>query len=343
MTTPSEHRRNRGSAAQGRLLKESGLVLVSIGVLVLLWLVYSLFATGLAEQASQSTLKHQFQRDQRSSTTKSSSSPTTGGSATTTGKGDPSSDKDTVSTLSGSDAGIPPGQAIAQLIIPKIGLDKYVVQGTDEADLMKGPGHYLGSALPGQWGNVGIAGHRTTYGAPFFDLGNLRKGDLIRLINTSGKQFVYTVVRTWTVDPSDGAVLNSDGTPELTLTTCNPRFEAINRLVVRADLTSITTKTGKNVTAETTPQNPPSGVKRLYGPPSKDSTIAGLGSGSSSGWFPFAGYFVLVVLGWILTRVSAARRRGVGKLLVLTVGTLICLIPLWFAFENLARVMPQGL
>ena len=122
------------------------------------------------------------------------------------------------------------------MVIPAIGVDRYVVEGVGEPDLQMGPGHYPGTALPGQAGNVGIAGHRTTFGAPFFRLNELARGDFIYLTDTSGTTWVYDVVRDWVVPPSDVAVLDPTHEPELTLTTCNPRFEATSRLVVRAVL-----------------------------------------------------------------------------------------------------------
>src|ERR1700722_13538307 len=99
-----------------------------------------------------------------------------------------------------------------------------------------GPGHYPGTPLPGQRGNVGIAGHRTTFGAPFFRLNEVVPGDLIYLTDTSGTTWVYSVQREWVVAPTDVGVLDPTQKAELTLTTCNPRFEAISRLVVRAQL-----------------------------------------------------------------------------------------------------------
>ena len=122
------------------------------------------------------------------------------------------------------------------MVIPAIGVDRYVVQGVSEADLQMGPGHYPGTPLPGQAGNVAIAGHRTTFGAPFFRLNEVHRGDLVYLTDTSGTTWVYSVVRQFVVAPSDVAVLDATRAPELTLTTCNPRFEATSRLVVRAVL-----------------------------------------------------------------------------------------------------------
>jgi sortase A len=125
---------------------------------------------------------------------------------------------------------------VDHLVIPAIGVNRYVVQGVAENDLQQGPGHYPGTPLPGQRGNVGIAGHRTTFGAPFFRLNEVVPGDLIYLTDTSGTTWVYSVQREWVVAPTDVGVLDPAHKAELTLTTCNPRFEAVSRLVVRAQL-----------------------------------------------------------------------------------------------------------
>jgi sortase A len=127
-----------------------------------------------------------------------------------------------------------PGQAYAILRIPSIGVHEVVVQGVDVQDLKAGPGHYLRTADP--WdpeGRVGIAGHRTTYGAPFWDLDKLRPGDEIRMVTEEGS-FRYEVTKTREVLPSEGSVLRDTNEPSLVLTTCTPRFSAALRLIVFA-------------------------------------------------------------------------------------------------------------
>lgn len=128
------------------------------------------------------------------------------------------------------------GSAYAELIIPRIDLDMIVVQGTDLESLKKGPGHYPETANP--WdptGRVGIAGHRTTYLAPFYDLNEMRVGDPITLRTEYGT-FDYRVTRVFII-PSEGSgvVLNQTVKPTLVLTTCNPRYSAVQRLIVTAD------------------------------------------------------------------------------------------------------------
>ena len=119
-----------------------------------------------------------------------------------------------------------------------------MVEGIDVDDLRKGPGHYPGTPLPGQAGNAAIAGHRTTYGAPFGDLDQLAVGDEIVLTTVQGT-FTYRVVRApFAVSPDDGDVLLPTVDPlvpgakaaTLTLTTCNPKYSAAERLIVKASL-----------------------------------------------------------------------------------------------------------
>jgi sortase A len=128
-----------------------------------------------------------------------------------------------------------PNAAVARLEIPAIGLDQYVIEGTGKDDLRKGPGHYTGSPLPGRPGNAAIAGHRTTYGAPFNRLDELKAGDVVVATTTAGR-FRYLVSGSQTVPPTNLAVLADQGDDRLTLTTCTPKFSASHRLVVVARL-----------------------------------------------------------------------------------------------------------
>jgi sortase A len=128
------------------------------------------------------------------------------------------------------------GSRYAELQIPSIGLDMMVVQGTGYEDLKMGPGHYPDTADP--WedaGRVGIAGHRTTYLHPFFDLDQVREGDRITLRTEYGT-FTYRVDGDPFVVPEAGSgfVLDQTPRPTLVLTTCNPRYESYQRLIVTA-------------------------------------------------------------------------------------------------------------
>jgi sortase A len=131
------------------------------------------------------------------------------------------------------------GKPLGRLRIPRLGAHFVVVQGTGTGSLRRGPGHYLGTALPGQPGTVGIAGHRTTYGAPFRHLDALRRGDAIDVTMPYGT-FVYHVEGTRIVRPQDVSSLRGVGRQRLVLTACHPLYSAAQRLVVLARLASAT-------------------------------------------------------------------------------------------------------
>ena len=125
------------------------------------------------------------------------------------------------------------------LEIEAINLTQYVVSGTNDRFLEYGPGHYLSTGTPGNGRNVGIAGHRTTYGAPFRDLDYVNLGDAIQLTIDSSK-FFYVVDQIDIVDAIGGEyVLYDRGDDRLTLTTCHPKYSASQRLIVSAILVKI--------------------------------------------------------------------------------------------------------
>ena len=125
------------------------------------------------------------------------------------------------------------GDAIARIDIPAIGVHEYVVEGTDTGDLRKGPGHYPDTPLPGEMGTSAIAGHRTTYGAPFRDIDDLKPGQVIRIDMPDGT-FVYRVQRVTIVDDQDLSVLKPKGYKRLLLSACHPLYSAAQRVIVFA-------------------------------------------------------------------------------------------------------------
>jgi sortase A len=125
------------------------------------------------------------------------------------------------------------GDAIARLDIPSIGVSDYVVEGTDTGSLRKGPGHYPETPLPGDRGTAAIAGHRTTYGAPFRNLDELERGERI-VVDMPDGRFVYRVERTRIVDDEDLSVLEPVGYRRLMLSACHPLYSAAERLIVFA-------------------------------------------------------------------------------------------------------------
>jgi sortase A len=127
------------------------------------------------------------------------------------------------------------GRAFGEIAMPTLGQSYVVAEGTDAATLRKGPGHYPGTGLPGLRRTVAVAGHRTTYLAPFGDIDELRRGQPIVLTMPYGR-FTYSVEETRTVDPSALWVTRS-GHDRLVLTSCHPPLSAAQRIVVFARLT----------------------------------------------------------------------------------------------------------
>ncbi|MEX2278810.1 MAG: sortase [Acidimicrobiia bacterium] len=128
------------------------------------------------------------------------------------------------------------GDPFGVIRIPSIELDWVLFGGVLPATLNQGPGHMPWTPLPGQPGNSVISGHRTTYGAPFFDLDLLEPGDTIEIETAIGVH-TYTVRDTIVVTAYDVWVTNPKPGAWLTLTTCHPKFSAAQRLIVQAELT----------------------------------------------------------------------------------------------------------
>ncbi|HVF20370.1 MAG TPA: class E sortase [Mycobacteriales bacterium] len=138
------------------------------------------------------------------------------------------------------------GQGLTRLRIPKLDVEVLVVEGTTPAALKAGAGHYVGTPLPGEAGNVAIAGHRTTFGRPFNRMDELGQGDKVYL-DTPFATFEYSVVpafgghdNPWATSPQDFSVVGKPSSPEaktLTLTTCHPKGSARERLILRLTLT----------------------------------------------------------------------------------------------------------
>jgi sortase A len=128
------------------------------------------------------------------------------------------------------------GDPLGKIAIPRIGVSAVFVDGTAGGDLRNGPGHYPGTPLPGERGTVGIAGHRTTYGAWFRKIDKLRGGDAITLTMPYGR-FSYTVERTQIVAPTAVWVTQRVSYDRLILSACHPLYSAAKRIVVFARLT----------------------------------------------------------------------------------------------------------
>lgn len=241
---PSEPRVEARPLAS-RILRWVGWTLIAAGCVVLLYLVYSLLFTNLETDRAQAQLLDTWEREVGAL---ASQEPAADGDGTgeETGGGDP----DPAVREAGE---LPPaelGAAVARIefVRPSSGEPVVhddplmVVHGVTLDILRSGPGHYPETALPGQDGNFAVAGHRTTYGAPFFSLDELEEGDEIHVTGRDGRRHTYEVVASEVVRPRDIWVIAPDplesGRPLMTLTTCHPRFSAAQRLVVFAELVS---------------------------------------------------------------------------------------------------------
>ena len=209
-----------------RLLSGVGRILIWSGVLVLLFVAYQLWGTGLVHAQAQDDLEDDF-------AALLEATPTTSSTTSTTEADRPVRSTTTTTTTA---APLPPpddGEAIARISIPKIGVDQIVVEGVARDDLEKGPGHYPQTPLPGQPGNAAIAGHRTTYGQPFHRVDELASGDEI-IVTTLQGTFRYEVSGTEIVAPSQVEVIEDRGDDRLTLTSCHPKYSARQRIIVSA-------------------------------------------------------------------------------------------------------------
>jgi LPXTG-site transpeptidase (sortase) family protein len=220
--------------------------------------------------------------------------------------------------------------------------DAAIVVGVGEAQLQQGPGHYPGTALPGQAGNVGIAGHRTTYGAPFYDLDQLQSGDPIYLQVPAGI-FQYAVTKSMVVSPSDIAVLSPEPLPMLTLTTCNPRYSSSTRLVVVALMEGSHNLPGATVASATpTTTSPP--PTRLAAGATPSLAAAGVdGAPTQGGVVAAAWWGAVLALAWLVVRFLARRPRPRPvRLGALVLGAPGLALVLFAFFEHVSVTLPAS-
>ena len=284
------------------LLREAGRTLISLGILVLLFAGYQNWVTDTTQHRSQSALDKEVAK-------------------VITGKPVTSVIGPNTPLPTSKDPGV--GHWLGVLSIPTISLSQVIVDGTDKSQLQLGPGHYIGTAMPGEAGNVAIAGHRTTWGRPFRNLDKLHKGDQI-FITTPRAAIMYRVVWIKIVSPNDTGVVAPTTTPSLTLTTCNPPYSAASRLVVRAELGAVG-KIHTNTPTWTVTEKQSSSLLKDQGHYPK---------------WPVLLYGLLLALILIL---GELRRRG-SRPVVATVATLLLALPvtlLWF--NAIAHVLPAGI
>jgi sortase A len=216
----------------GRAIRFAGTLLLAAGALTLVWVVlvwqWQDPFTALYTHVQQTRLAHAY--DRQAAAFRPLPSPSTRDLASTR------------ATIAAEAAAyrrtLHRGGPVGRLRIGRIGLNMIVVQGTDHDSLTKGPGHYIPSGLPGQGRLIYIAGHRTTYLAPFSHIDAIRIGDYITFDVPYGR-FTYRVTRHYVVPENDLSVLVNHGREVLRLQACHPRFFATHRYIVDARLVAV--------------------------------------------------------------------------------------------------------
>ena len=306
-----------------RVLGWLGRSMVVAGLFILGFVAFQLWGTGLQTSRSQDQLAAEISADLDTGAPDAG----TGDEATT----DPALLAKDLAAAAVVPAVATPapsrGQPVGIIQIPKIDVARVVVQGVSKSDLKKGPGHYGGTALPGQPGNVAIAGHRTTYGAPFNRIDELVPGDEIVTTTPQGR-FTYKVRaapdgsgRGWfTVKPSGVLVLAPTQTNQLTLTACHPKYSARQRIIVVADLVTPVAP------ASPPPARPPKVV-------TDQPTLAG-----DSSQLLFAAAFALgaVAVGMAAWYLGTRWKRWPAYL----VAAPFVLVLVWFSWTYLDRYLP---
>jgi sortase A len=306
-----------------RIVAGAGRTCIAAGVLILLFVAYQLWGTGLAEARSQDRLRSDFLdalETPRSTTTTTPDSTEPDGTTTTVAAAPPT----------------PTGEAVAIIRIPKIGVEKAVVEGVSVAALKQGPGHYPTTPMPGQPGNAAIAGHRTTYGAPFYRLDELAAGDLIQVTTRQG-EFTYAVRDQHVVRPSQNEVLAGSDENLLTLTTCNPRYSAAQRLIVVAERTDNPAPAPPPpAVVPDGPDDPDPGEEPAEAPTLADEASV---SGDSAAKLPAILWGLLAAAIWLVTWLLSKRW---GRLPAYAMGVPVFLVVLFVFFENFARLLPAN-
>ncbi len=291
-----------------------GRVVLVAGILVLLFIPYLLWGTGLQTARSQSQLRTEFTKAQ-----------TQAGTRSTPKSVEPVPGSQTVATAAPPLADPPIGSAVGTITIPSIDVSMVVVEGTGTAQLQAGPGHYSNTPMPGQDGNAAIAGHRTTYLHPFYDLNELVPGDPITVVTLQGI-FLFHVTSSQSVLPSDVSVISATRTPTLTLTTCTPRYSASQRLVVHATLVASILAHGHGSSGRTTA-------------PVTSSVVSST---------PAHNWTAAILLGLLVAALTTGvwiweRRSHRGRRVAIVAGGLVAwLVAVFFFFEALAPLLPAS-
>ncbi len=296
-----------------------GRVLIGLGVLLLLFTAYQIWGTSVQEARTQSGLRTQLQHETDNDAIRNALAQ------------ESALDKLPTGPPVAAPHSTPPaeGNPVGDIRIPVIGLNQVIVEGTNTPDLRKGPGHYTGTPLPGQAGNAAVAGHRTTYGHPFYNLDSVKVGDPI-VVTTLQGVFVYDTTKSFVVSPSDTSVINNVLGNQLTLTTCNPRFSATTRLIVQATLAHSQLFQNSGLPATKT-------KAKTHDAPVSQSLAgdSGVGLTSTILW----GFLTAAVVTGIFFAAYRFRRQ---RWLIYGVGALGTLVLLWFFFGAISPLLPAS-
>jgi sortase A len=309
-----------------RAIAGIGRALVTVGILILLFVVYQLWGTGIFTARAQSRLKKDFRQEIQQAENETVRSRPTAKPGTTT-----------PTTIAFSHRLAPlstpsDGDGEGFIAIPAIGINFVYVEGTSRDDLKKGPGHYPGTPLPGTLGNAGIAGHRTTYLHPFGDLDKLKPGDDIIITTRAGTVFDYKVFRPpFDVYPTEVWVVGPTRDAELTLTACTPKGSAAQRIVVKAKLAP---KQSAFVTLSPKPPTTGPGKHR-----SSDATLAEGLSGQQRSLKPSVVWGIIAALVGIMWWWAFRRWRHPRTWLLGVLPFLVALFPFYVYLE---RALPSG-
>ena len=322
-----------------RAIAGIGRTLVTVGLLILLFVVYQLWGTGIFTARAQASLKSTFEKELSRAGENDTVGPvpTTVLPVPTTVAAAPGATTST--TIRHDDARPAPrtpaeGEVEGSIAIPSIGINFWFVEGTSRDDLKKGPGHYPGTPIPGTIGNAAIAGHRTTYLHPFWGLDNVKVGDDI-IIKTLAGTFVYRVSTPWfKVKATDVWVVANTPDPELTLTACHPKGSAEFRIVIKAKL--VLNKSSKPTVP--IPVKPATRTSRTARTAVQAGLAEGL-SGQTRSLLPSVAFGILAALVGLAWWWSFRRWRHPFTWLIGVTPFLVALIPFYVYLE---RALPAG-
>jgi sortase A len=327
-----------------RVLGATGRTLITAGTLILLFVAYQLWGTGIREAQAQNRLEADFEQaleqvDAAALPADHLDEPGGDDPADPAAQDDPAQDggerdgrgRDRPEVFRRDSVPLPePGQPVGRIRIPAIEVDKIVVQGVSLLELKSGPGHFPETPLPGQRGNAAIAGHRTTYGAPFHRLDELQPGDEI-FVETVQGEFRYEVLDPphLIVVPTDVWVLDKDEDHPnmLTLAACHPKYSARERIVVRAELAG----DQEALPATPTPRQEAAGTP---GPSTLDDI-----DGEEVAIWPAVLLGLLCGAIWL---VAWAVGRWWRPLPSYALGLPVFLVGLFFFFEEFSRLLPSS-